>query len=36
MEEQILTLPPETELLPGHGPRTTLAAELRFNPFLRQ
>lgn len=28
-------LPPETTLLPGHGPATTLAAELRANPYLQ-
>jgi glyoxylase-like metal-dependent hydrolase (beta-lactamase superfamily II) len=28
------TLPPETVLYPGHGPATTMAAELRSNPFL--
>lgn len=27
-------LPPETVLLPGHGPGTTLAEELAHNPFL--
>ncbi|UNX53269.1 MBL fold metallo-hydrolase [Georgenia sp. TF02-10] len=29
-------LPPETVLLPGHGPATTLAAELATNPYLRR
>ncbi len=29
------TLPPETTLLPGHGPASTLAEELRSNPYLR-
>lgn len=28
-------LPPETTLLPGHGPATTLARELRTNPYLQ-
>jgi glyoxylase-like metal-dependent hydrolase (beta-lactamase superfamily II) len=28
------TLPPETIVYPGHGPRTTLARELQTNPFL--
>jgi glyoxylase-like metal-dependent hydrolase (beta-lactamase superfamily II) len=28
------TLPPETPVHPGHGPSTTLAAELASNPFL--
>lgn len=27
-------LPPQTVLAPGHGPLTTIANELRFNPFL--
>lgn len=29
-------LPPETVLLPGHGPATTLAQERRANPYLRE
>jgi glyoxylase-like metal-dependent hydrolase (beta-lactamase superfamily II) len=28
--------PPETAVYPGHGPRTTLAAELARNPFLAE
>ncbi len=32
---QVLTLPPETRLLPGHGPETSVAAELAGNPFLK-
>lgn len=35
MAAQVLTLPEDTEVLPGHGPATTLAAERRFNPFLQ-
>jgi glyoxylase-like metal-dependent hydrolase (beta-lactamase superfamily II) len=31
---RMATLPPETVVLPGHGPRTTIAAELATNPFL--
>lgn len=34
IREQILTLPPETRLLSGHGPETTVQAELAENPFL--
>lgn len=38
LEESIASLldayPPETVVHPGHGPRTTLAAELARNPFL--
>ena len=30
----VLTLPPETLLLPGHGPITTVAHELAHNPFF--
>lgn len=32
--ERVTTLPADTELYPGHGPRTTLALELETNPFL--
>lgn len=35
MRSHILTLPDDTEVLPGHGPRTTLARERRSNPFLQ-
>ncbi|MEO7962352.1 MAG: MBL fold metallo-hydrolase [Gemmatimonadaceae bacterium] len=31
---RIATLPPETLVLPGHGPETTIGAELATNPFL--
>lgn len=31
---QVLTLPPETRLLSGHGPETTVAEEALHNPFL--
>lgn len=34
MEQRIVTLPPATDVLPGHGPTTTLARELASNPFL--
>lgn len=34
IREQILTLPPSTTLLPGHGPKTTVEREERSNPFL--
>lgn len=30
------TIDPETVLLPGHGPQTTMAAELKTNPYLRR
>jgi len=34
MKRQIAPLPPETDVLPGHGPATTIARELATNPFL--
>lgn len=34
VREQILTLPPETLLCPGHGPPTTVAEEKEHNPFF--
>ncbi|NNF69323.1 MAG: MBL fold metallo-hydrolase [Acidimicrobiia bacterium] len=34
MGDKIVPLPAETDVLPGHGPVTTLAAELATNPFL--
>ncbi len=32
---EILTLPDDTSLYPGHGPTTSVGAERRQNPFLR-
>jgi glyoxylase-like metal-dependent hydrolase (beta-lactamase superfamily II) len=29
-------LPAETRILPGHGPESTMADELRYSPYLRQ
>ncbi len=31
---QILTLPGETRILPGHGESTTVEDEVEFNPYL--
>lgn len=31
---KIVALPPETRVLPGHGPATTVAEERRSNPFI--
>ena len=31
---KLMTLPPETEVYPGHGPSTTIHAEALSNPFL--
>ncbi len=35
MRDRVLSYPDATEVLPGHGPRTTLGRERRTNPFLR-
>jgi hydroxyacylglutathione hydrolase len=35
IQENILTLPDDYRLLPGHGPETTVGQERRTNPFLR-
>ena len=35
IEREILTLPDDTVLYPGHGPATTVGAEREGNPFLR-
>jgi hydroxyacylglutathione hydrolase len=34
IDEKILTLPPATRLLSGHGPATTVADEMKMNPFI--
>ena len=34
VREQILTLPPDTLICPGHGPITTVAEEKSHNPFF--
>lgn len=35
IREQLLTLPDQTCILPGHGPQTTIANERQSNPFLQ-
>lgn len=35
IREQIYTLSPETRLLSGHGPETTVEREMDHNPFVR-
>ena len=35
VKTKLITLPPETVVYPGHGPATTIAAEKRYNPYLR-
>ncbi len=32
--DKLLVLDDQTVVLPGHGPKTTIGAERRFNPFL--
>jgi hydroxyacylglutathione hydrolase len=32
---RLAALPEPTEVVPGHGPRSTIGAELRTNPYLR-
>ena len=34
IQTRIFTLPPETILLPGHGPQTTVGREMVDNPFV--
>jgi glyoxylase-like metal-dependent hydrolase (beta-lactamase superfamily II) len=34
IQKKILTLPDQIICYPGHGPRTTVGAERRSNPFL--
>ena len=36
IQQQLLTLPGETRVLPGHGPETTIARERASNPYLNQ
>jgi glyoxylase-like metal-dependent hydrolase (beta-lactamase superfamily II) len=35
IQSRLLALPKETRVLPGHGPATTIGAEQKGNPFLR-
>lgn len=34
IETQVFTLPPDTILIPGHGRNTTVADEMRYNPYV--
>ncbi|MBB6431441.1 MBL fold metallo-hydrolase [Algisphaera agarilytica] len=36
IHEQLLTLPDDTRVLPGHGPETTIGRERASNPYLRE
>ena len=35
IKEQVYTLPNDTIIYPGHGPKTTVAQEKRSNPFVK-
>jgi hydroxyacylglutathione hydrolase len=35
IHDRLLTLPDETIIIPGHGPRTTIGSERSENPFLQ-
>jgi len=35
IREKILTLPPDTVVMPGHGPETTIRHEATTNPYVR-
>jgi glyoxylase-like metal-dependent hydrolase (beta-lactamase superfamily II) len=35
IQSRLLALPQQTRVLPGHGPATTIGAERKSNPFLR-
>ncbi|MDP3449315.1 MAG: MBL fold metallo-hydrolase, partial [Anaerolineaceae bacterium] len=34
IKTKVLSLPPETRLIPGHGQETTVREEMQHNPFL--
>jgi len=34
IHDKLFTMPPETVILPGHGPRTTVGEEIAGNPFV--
>lgn len=34
IREQLLTLPPQTAVYPGHGPTTSIGDEAAYNPYL--
>jgi glyoxylase-like metal-dependent hydrolase (beta-lactamase superfamily II) len=36
IHREVLSLPNDTRLLPGHGPETTVGQERQFNPFLQE
>lgn len=34
IKNKLLKFPPDTKVYPGHGPASTIGAEMRYNPFL--
>ncbi|HLX82403.1 MAG TPA: MBL fold metallo-hydrolase [Terriglobales bacterium] len=36
LHDRVLTLPDDTVVIPGHGPRTTIGEEREENPFLKR
>ena len=34
IQSRLLNLPDETQVIPGHGPATTIGTERKTNPFL--
>jgi glyoxylase-like metal-dependent hydrolase (beta-lactamase superfamily II) len=36
IRDRLLVLPPETVVLPGHGPASTIAHEIEWNPFIQE
>jgi hydroxyacylglutathione hydrolase len=36
LHTHVLALPDETEVVPGHGPSTTIGEERETNPFLQK
>ena len=36
IKNKLLVLDDEIELLPGHGPKTTVGYERKYNPFFRE
>lgn len=35
LQNVLAPLPPETKIYPGHGPATTIAEEIKYNPYFR-
>jgi len=36
IEEKLMTLPPDTVVYTGHGPKTSIERERKYNPFLKK